>query len=65
MSQHLENMKVGDPIDVSGPRGRLAYLGNGEFNIRAVSKKEPPTNLKVTKLSMIAGELLVYSVRYL
>lgn len=55
MSQFLENMKVGEPINVSGPRGRLAYLGNGEFHIRAVSKKDPPTNLKVTQLSMIAG----------
>ncbi|KAI5702691.1 hypothetical protein M8J75_003112 [Diaphorina citri] len=57
MSQFLENMKVGEPINVSGPRGRLAYLGNGEFHIRAVSKKDPPTNLKVTQLSMIAGKI--------
>uniref|UniRef100_A0A8D9FIC2 NADH-cytochrome b5 reductase n=2 Tax=Cacopsylla melanoneura TaxID=428564 RepID=A0A8D9FIC2_9HEMI len=55
MSQYLENMNVGDPINVSGPRGRLSYLGKGEFNIRAVSKKDPALNLKVKKLSMIAG----------
>jgi len=29
MSQHLENMKTGDYIDVRGPNGLLVYEGKG------------------------------------
>lgn len=55
MSQYLENMKVGEAINVSGPRGRLSYLGNGEFNIKAQKKSEPSNSVHVKRLSMIAG----------
>ena len=29
MSQHLEQMNVGDTIDVRGPSGKLTYEGKG------------------------------------
>jgi cytochrome-b5 reductase len=54
MSQYLENMKLGDPIDVSGPSGRLVYLGKGKFAIK-VPEKDSPTAVSVKKLAMIAG----------
>ncbi|XP_047989229.1 NADH-cytochrome b5 reductase 2 isoform X2 [Leguminivora glycinivorella] len=54
MSQHLENMKLGDTIDVRGPSGRLQYVGNGQFLIKKL-RKDPPTKIVVKKLNMIAG----------
>lgn len=54
MSQYLENMKLGDTIDVRGPSGRLVYLGKGKFAIK-VLRKDPPTTVSVKKLAMIAG----------
>ena len=32
MSQYLENMDVGDFIDVRGPSGLLVYDGQGIYN---------------------------------
>ena len=32
MSQYLENMEVGDFIDVRGPSGLLVYEGQGIYN---------------------------------
>ena len=29
MSQHLEQMNIGDTIDVRGPSGKLSYEGKG------------------------------------
>ncbi|XP_063379757.1 NADH-cytochrome b5 reductase 2 isoform X1 [Cydia fagiglandana] len=54
MSQHLENMKLGETIDVRGPSGRLQYVGNGQFLIKKL-RKDPPTKVVVKKLNMIAG----------
>lgn len=54
MSQHLENLKIGDTITVRGPTGRLIYLGDGKFSIRKL-RNEPPQIIKVTKVNMIAG----------
>ena len=31
MTQYLENMKIGDCIDVRGPNGLLVYEGMGEY----------------------------------
>ncbi|XP_018009091.1 NADH-cytochrome b5 reductase 3 isoform X2 [Hyalella azteca] len=54
MSQYLENMKVGDTIDVRGPSGLLSYLGRGQFAIKP-DKKSPPNVLSAKKVNMIAG----------
>jgi len=54
LSQYLENMKIGETIDVRGPSGRLIYNGKGNFLIRA-DKKTPPVLQRVAKLGMIAG----------
>merc|ERR1712018_413644 len=54
MSQYLENMKIGDTIDVRGPSGHLVYNGNGKFAIRK-DKKSSPKTVEASKVSMIAG----------
>lgn len=56
MSQYLENMKIGDTIDVRGPSGHLIYNGNGEFAIRKDKKSEPKI-ISVKRVSMIAGNI--------
>lgn len=54
LSQHLENMEIGDTIDFRGPSGRLVYVGRGNFDIK-VNVKQPPTRMIAKQLSMIAG----------
>ncbi|KAF5294635.1 hypothetical protein FQA39_LY02767 [Lamprigera yunnana] len=54
MSQHLENLKLGDKIDVRGPSGRLNYLGNGKFSIKKL-RKDPAEMVTASKVGMIAG----------
>ena len=31
MTQHFENLKIGDKQAFVGPKGRCKYLGNGNF----------------------------------
>lgn len=54
MSQHLDEMKIGDTIDFRGPAGLIVYKGNGIFNVRP-DKKSPPKELVFKSISMIAG----------
>lgn len=54
MSQHLNNMAVGDFIDVRGPNGLLVYEGQGNFLIRP-DKKTDPVQRSVKKVGLIAG----------
>ncbi|CAM9750675.1 unnamed protein product, partial [Choristocarpus tenellus] len=49
MSMHLERRKIGDTVDMRGPKGNLTYCGNGVFSIKRRDDR------KVTKLGMIAG----------
>ncbi|XP_061466491.1 NADH-cytochrome b5 reductase 2 isoform X1 [Rhineura floridana] len=54
MSQHLDNMKIGDTIDFRGPNGLLVYNGSGKFSIKPDKKSE--ASVKFAKhLGMIAG----------
>ncbi|GFR58268.1 NADH-cytochrome b5 reductase [Elysia marginata] len=54
MSQYLENMDIGDYIDVRGPNGLLQYTGKGSFSIRPDKKAEPEVKT-AKKVGMIAG----------
>lgn len=49
MTQYLENMKIGDCIDVRGPNGLLVYTGPGTYAIRP-NKKTPPEIRKAHKV---------------
>lgn len=55
MSQYLNNMKIGDTIDVRGPSGRLQYAGNGTFLIKKL-RKDPPVKVVAKQMNMIAGK---------
>lgn len=39
MSQHLDSLKVGDELEVSGPYGLIQYLGKGAFSIRRKERR--------------------------
>ncbi|XP_069571248.1 NADH-cytochrome b5 reductase 2 [Brachyistius frenatus] len=54
MSQHLDNMSIGDTIDFRGPSGLLVYKGNSQFSIRPDKKSEPKVR-KFKHVGMIAG----------
>merc|ERR1719232_472881 len=54
MTQYLENMAIGDTIDVRGPSGLLVYRGQGEFGIKP-DKKSAAKSVTCKKVSMIAG----------
>ncbi|KAK6625683.1 NADH-cytochrome b5 reductase 2 [Polyplax serrata] len=54
MSQYLENLKLGDTIDVRGPSGKLQYLGHGKFSVKNL-RKDPPTIVQAKYVNMIAG----------
>ncbi|CBJ30200.1 conserved unknown protein [Ectocarpus siliculosus] len=49
MSMHLERLKIGDTVDMRGPKGNLTYLGTGNFSIRRRDDRQ------VRKLGMMAG----------
>ena len=49
MSQYLNGLSVGNIVKVIGPRGKIVYHGNGEFNLK--SEK----TFKTKEILMIAG----------
>lgn len=49
MSQYLNGLSVGNMVKVIGPRGKIVYNGNGEFNLK--SEKI----FKTKEILMIAG----------
>ncbi|EDW94200.1 NADH-cytochrome b5 reductase 3 isoform X1 [Drosophila yakuba] len=54
MTQHLEQLELGDKISFRGPSGRLQYLGNGTFSIKKL-RKDPPKLVSAKRVNMIAG----------
>lgn len=56
LTQYLENLAIGETIDVRGPSGLLIYESVGSFAIKP-DKKSAPTNMPFKKLNMIAGRL--------
>lgn len=52
MSQHLEQMKIGETIECRGPFGRLRYNGCGRFSIR-MKLKDPPLDYSVRKVKIV------------
>ncbi|OWZ15853.1 NADH-cytochrome b5 reductase [Phytophthora megakarya] len=55
MSQHLESLAIGDTIEVSGPKGKLSYMGKGEIHIKHRVRDVVPEIRKASKVGMIAG----------
>ena len=48
MTQYINNLKIGDGLDFTGPKGRIIYQRNGQFKIRGEKKDDQP--------QMISGE---------
>ncbi|OQR94360.1 NADH-cytochrome b5 reductase [Achlya hypogyna] len=55
MSQYLENMAIGDSIEVSGPKGKLTYVGKGVCHFKHRVKDTTVEVRKAKKIGMIAG----------
>lgn len=55
LSQHLDSLKVGDTVDMRGPKGHLDYHKNGAFTIHPLRKKDPSEERKAKHFGMIAG----------
>lgn len=53
MSQHLDSLKIGDTIDMKGPKGHLTYLGSGKFTVKQMRK--PLEERSAKHFGMIAG----------
>lgn len=52
MSQYLDNLSIGDSIDIRGPSGNLVYQGNGMMTIK---RGKEFVHLQKKKLGLIAG----------
>uniref|UniRef100_M4C069 Oxidoreductase FAD/NAD(P)-binding domain-containing protein n=1 Tax=Hyaloperonospora arabidopsidis (strain Emoy2) TaxID=559515 RepID=M4C069_HYAAE len=55
MSQYLEQLAIGDTIEVSGPKGKLTYVRKGEIHIKHRIRDVVPEVRKCAKIGMIAG----------
>ncbi|GFH45448.1 hypothetical protein CTEN210_01922 [Chaetoceros tenuissimus] len=53
MSQYLDSLKIGDTIDMKGPKGHLTYLGSGKFTVKQMRK--PLEERSAKHFGMIAG----------
>jgi len=53
MSQHLDSLKIGDSIEMKGPKGHLTYLGQGKFTVKQMRK--PLEERKAKHFGLIAG----------
>jgi cytochrome-b5 reductase len=54
MTQYLDQLSIGQTMDVSGPSGNIVYKDNGLFDIRS-RKPEPYITRRVRRLGLIAG----------
>eukprot|EP00581_Thalassiosira_minuscula_P000367 CAMPEP_0183740384 /NCGR_PEP_ID=MMETSP0737-20130205/59497_1 /TAXON_ID=385413 /ORGANISM="Thalassiosira miniscula, Strain CCMP1093" /LENGTH=315 /DNA_ID=CAMNT_0025975431 /DNA_START=39 /DNA_END=986 /DNA_ORIENTATION=- len=55
MSQHLDSLKIGDTVDMRGPKGHMTYHKNGAFTVHPLLKRDPDQQRKAKHFGMIAG----------
>jgi cytochrome-b5 reductase len=53
MSQHLDSLKIGDAIEMKGPKGHMEYSKGGKFFVKPLGK--PKENRQASQIIMIAG----------
>lgn len=53
MSQHLESLKIGDSIDIMGPKGHMDYHTGGKFSVKPLGR--PKEDRQSNQIIMIAG----------
>lgn len=54
MTQHIENLNIGDKLTFVGPKGRIHYRNDGEFNI-TLGLGTTSTVTGIKNIGMIAG----------
>eukprot|EP00574_Skeletonema_japonicum_P000393 CAMPEP_0201741546 /NCGR_PEP_ID=MMETSP0593-20130828/46869_1 /ASSEMBLY_ACC=CAM_ASM_000672 /TAXON_ID=267983 /ORGANISM="Skeletonema japonicum, Strain CCMP2506" /LENGTH=291 /DNA_ID=CAMNT_0048235885 /DNA_START=14 /DNA_END=886 /DNA_ORIENTATION=+ len=55
MSQHLDTLKIGDTVDMRGPKGHMTYHKNGSFTVHPMLKRDPDEKRTAKHFGMIAG----------
>ena len=53
MSQHLDRLKIGDTMQMKGPKGHLDYKGKGKFTIKKGTN--PLQKYSMKKIGMVCG----------
>lgn len=53
MSQHLDSLRIGDSVQMKGPKGHLTYLGRGNFTVKQMRK--PLQSRSAKHFGLIAG----------
>jgi cytochrome-b5 reductase len=53
MSQHLDSLKIGDMIEMKGPKGHMEYKMGGKFTVKPLGK--PMEARQTNQIIMIAG----------
>jgi cytochrome-b5 reductase len=53
MSQHLDTLKIGDTIEMKGPKGHMEYLKGGNFTVKPLGK--PKESRQTNQIIMMAG----------
>ena len=53
MSQHLDSLKIGDTIDMKGPKGHMEYKKRGNFSVKPLGK--PKEERQTKQIIMMAG----------
>ena len=53
MSQYLNNLSIGDTMDIRGPAGKVIYMGGGELKVKLPGKKEHTRHAQ--HIGLIAG----------
>jgi len=56
MTQYINNLKIGDGLDFTGPKGRIIYQRNGQFKIRGEKKDDKPQMISgIRNIGLVAG----------
>mmetsp|Transcript_49768 Transcript_49768/g.105825 ORF Transcript_49768/g.105825 Transcript_49768/m.105825 type:complete len:312 (+) Transcript_49768:142-1077(+) len=55
MSQHLDSLKLGDTVDMRGPKGHMTYHKNGSFTVHPLLKRDPDQKRAAKHFGLIAG----------
>ena len=53
MSQHIDDLNIGDTMLIKGPKGHLHYHENGQFQVKPLGK--PHEQRKCSQIAMMAG----------
>ena len=42
MTQYINNLKIGETLDFTGPKGRIIYKRDGNFILKGEKQHDPP-----------------------